>query len=319
MNQLWRNTLCALARSARLKQLAQSRQLGMALARQYTGGSDATAAAALAQRLQQESAIGSSLYFLGEYVASLEDVERNVQAKLAAVSALAARGLELHVSVDPTQVGLMQDRELMRSNLERIASALAAAAQGRPGWHALMLDMEDASVTQTTLDAHAALRAQGLPAAVTVQAYRHRTGADLSALVQAGAMVRLVKGAFPAGPELALQRRDEVHAAYLQHLTTLLSPQALALGVRPVIATHDHRLHAAAIELAQGNGWAPQQYEFEMLLGARNDVARRLAAAGHRVRLYLPFGSDWWPYAMRRIGENPASALILLRGALGRG
>lgn len=312
MNTYWRRVFSRLAGSDRIKTMAQSAGLGRALAHRYCGGADAQAAADAALALRRQG-IACSLFHLGEYVRSPLEVEGNVQAKRAAVAALAAAGLDVHVSVDPTQLGLLQSPAVLSHNLKRIGADLAAAATG-PGRHALMLDMEDAGVTDVTLAAHAELRAAGMPAAVTLQAYRHRTADDLSGLVRTGAMVRLVKGAFPAGPGLALQRRQDVTAAYLAHARTLLSPEARRAGVYPAFATHDTGLQQAIVAMAEHTGWHRDAYEFEMLLGARDEVARSLAQDGRRVRLYVPFGADWWPYAMRRVGENPATLRVLLRG-----
>ncbi len=319
MRTLWRACFARLATAARLKAVAQSHRLGIGLARQYTGGHDAHDATALAQRLYATHGLRASLFHLGEYVADAAAIEAEVHAKCAAAAALGEAGLDVHVSVDPTQIGLLQGRSVFLHHLDRIGDAVAAASRGRPGRHALMLDMEDASVTDATLEAHSRLHTSGRPAAVTLQAYRHRTAIDLEALVNRGAMVRLVKGAFPAGPDLALQRATEVTQAYLAHAATLLSPKARHQGVYPVFATHDHRLHAAIAAQALRHGWEPGEWEFEMLLGARDDVARDLVRQGHRVRLYVPFGEDWWPYAMRRIGENPRSIALVMRGAFRHG
>ena len=318
MNTLWRSCFARLATSPAAKTLAQTHRLGIGLARQYTGGHDAEDAARLARRLHEANGLRASLFHLGEYVADGAAVEAEVAAKCVAAEALGRAGLDVHVSVDPTQIGLLQGRSVFLHHLDRIGETIARASRGLPGRHALMLDMEDASVTDATLEAHARLRAAGRPAAVTLQAYRHRTATDLAALIEAGAMVRLVKGAFPAGPDLALQRAADIAQAYLAHASTLLSPRSRERGVYPVFATHDHRLHEAIIAEAGRQGWAPDEWEFEMLLGARDDVARDLARRGHRVRLYVPFGSDWWPYAMRRIGENPRSLALVLRGAFRR-
>lgn len=317
MDTYWRGLFSRLAGSERWKAWGQSAGVGRALAARYCGGADAQAAADTARRLRDEG-IACSLFHLGEYVRSPMEVERNVQAKRDAVAALAAAGLDVHVSVDPTQLGLLESTDTLAHNLERIGTDLVAAATG-PGRHALMLDMEDASVTDATLAGHDALRAAGIPAAITLQAYRHRTADDLARLIADGAMVRLVKGAFPAGADLALQRREDVTAAFLTHARALLSPAARRAGVYPVFATHDTGLHEAIASFAARAGWPPEAYEFEMLMGARDEVARALAQAGRRVRLYVPFGADWWPYVMRRIGENPSTVRFLLRGVAGHG
>jgi proline dehydrogenase len=131
--------------------------------------------------------------------------------------------------------------------------------------------------------------------------------------VRAGARVRLVQGAFAADSRIAYTRRKDAKANFRSLIEMMLSAQAREKGFYPILATHDDRLQQFAIDLAGRNGWKPGQYEFEMLLGVRSRLAHDLARRGERVRLYLPFGRDWWPYAVRRIGENPRNAMLLAR------
>mgnify|MGYP001627466397 CR=1 FL=1 len=317
MKRHWQAAMIRLAESPRAKRWAQTFAETSSLAKRYVGGAGAGEAVATARRLLDERAIRSSLFYLGEYVNTPELVVENVEAKLAAAAALGPEGLDVHVSVDPTQVGLGLDPELARRNVARIGEAIGEASRGRPGVHCLMLDMEDSGVTDATIAMHAALVEAGAPAALTLQAYRRRTEADLAPLIRSGAKVRLVKGAFAEGPELAFTRRDEIKANSRLLIDRMLSREARDHGFYPIVATHDDRLHAYARERAAANGWAQGEYEFEMLLGVRSDVAEALAAQGERVRLYVPFGRDWWPYAVRRIGENPANAWLLARSAMG--
>ncbi|MBL4614697.1 MAG: proline dehydrogenase family protein [Magnetovibrio sp.] len=177
----------------------------------------------------------------------------------------------------------------------------------------LMFDMEDASVIDDTIALHDGLADQNLPVALTLQAYLKRSEADLKRQIERGAKVRLVKGAFVAGDDIAFTTRTEIKANSRHLIDLMLSVEARETGFYPIIATHDDHVQAYAIEKAQQNGWRSDQYEFEMLLGVRTDVAERMAADGFRVRLYIPFGTDWWPYAIRRIGENPANAVLLAR------
>jgi proline dehydrogenase len=176
-----------------------------------------------------------------------------------------------------------------------------------------MLDMEDAALNDPTIALHDALQDAGLPVALTLQAYLKRTAADLAAQIARGSRVRLVKGAFAAGPAIAYTRRADVKRNMVALIDLMLSAQAKASGFYPIIATHDTRLHEHALERARKNGWRPGEYEFEMLLGVRGNVARDLARRGERVRIHIPFGHDWWPYAVRRIGENPANVWLLAR------
>lgn len=311
--------MIALAESSRIKAWAQSFAATSALARQYVGGTDAAAGVETARALRDGKGLRASLFYLGEYVNTPALVAENVAAKIDVAALLGRTDLDVHVSVDPTQVGHVVDPEAARANVRAIGEAVANAAAARPGVHCLMLDMEDASVTDATIGLHAMLVAAGLPAALTLQAYRRRTEDDLGPLVRAGAKVRLVKGAFAAGPELAFTRQAEIKANSRRLIDLMFSRAARDSGFYPIVATHDDRLHAHARERAAANGWRAGEYEFEMLLGVRSDVATALAAAGERVRLYVPFGRDWWPYAVRRIGENPRNAWLLARSAASRG
>jgi proline dehydrogenase len=219
--------------------------------------------------------------------------------------------------VDPTQIGHILDPKLARRNAFEIAERIAQAARDRPGTHLLMLDMEDSSVVDATLDLHDELRAAGLPVAITLQAYLRRTRDDLDRLIDSGATVRLVKGAFAAQKAIAFTSRTAIKAHSRVLIETMLGAQARASGFLPIVATHDAALQEHAARVAQQNGWDSSRWEIEMLLGVRDDLARAQARAGRRVRLYAPFGSDWWPYAVRRIGENPANARLLARSLLG--
>jgi proline dehydrogenase len=231
---------------------------------------------------------------------------------------LAASPLDLHVSVDPTQIGQMLDPALARRNAFAVAKAIAAAPSEPPRVRAMMLDMEDLSFTDATIALHDELRAAGLPVALTLQAYLRRTEADLSRQIARGAHVRLVKGAFVAGAATSFTRRAEIKANSRRLIDLMFSPPARDSGFYPSIATHDDALQRYAAERAAENGWPDDAWEIEMLLGVRDDLAAALAASGRRVRLYLPFGRDWWPYAIRRIGENPANAALLARSLIAR-
>jgi proline dehydrogenase len=165
---------------------------------------------------------------------------------------------------------------------------------------------------------HDELRDGGLPVALTLQAYLRRTEADLGRQIARGAHVRLVKGAFVAGAATSFTRRGEIKANSRRLIDLMFSPGARDSGFYPSIATHDEALLRYAAERAKANGWPDDAWEIEMLLGVRDRLAAWLAASGRRVRLYLPFGRDWWPYAIRRIGENPANMTLLARSLISR-
>lgn len=313
----WQATMIALARSARITRLMQGSRTGTELARRYVGGGDAAAAVHTGKALMQ-SGIRSSMFYLGEYVDTRELMAENVHAKLDVVQALRPTSLDRHVSIDPTQLGHSIDPSLCLEHTMQIARAVADASRGREGVHCVMLDMEDHSLNEPTIALHDTLKLQGLPVALTLQAYLRRTEADMNVQLRKGSKVRLVKGAFAAGSDRAFTSQAEIKESYRRLLRLMFSREARRSGFYPIVATHDDRLHALAIQLARENDWKPGEYEFEMLLGARPDVTQALATQGERVRLYLPFGRDWWPYAVRRIGENPRNATLLMRSVLGR-
>jgi proline dehydrogenase len=174
-----------------------------------------------------------------------------------------------------------------------------------------MLDMEDLSVLEPTLALLHHLLAQDLPAAITLQARLRRTRDDLAPLLEKPTSVRLVKGAFPLGPEHDYQGSTEISRNFLSLASMMLSPAARKAGFYPSFGTHDDVLAREVIKLARANGWQPDQYEIEFLYGVRTPWQRELRNDGVAVRVYLPFGTDWWPYVMRRIGENPRNLLLV--------
>jgi proline dehydrogenase len=305
--------MIALARSARMKRWMQGSRATSAIATRYVAGESAEKGVVRASELLRQNGLRSSLYYLGEYVDKPELVEQNLAAKIEVAGLLERAGLDVHVSVDPTQIGSMLDQGWARRNAFAIAEAIAAATAGRAGVHALMLDMEDPSFVDATISLHDALDDARLPVAVTLQAYLHRTEADLHSLIKRGSKVRLVKGAFIEGGDVAFVGQPAIKTNSRRLIDLMLSREARDAGFYPIVATHDEKLHAHTIEQARKCGWRADEYEFETLLGLRGDLAASLAAAGQRVRLYVPFGRDCWPYAVRRIGENPRNAWLLAR------
>ena len=319
LRRAWQSAMIALARSGGVTRFVQGSRLGAALARRYVAGRTVEDAFIRAERLASERAIRGSLFYLGEYVSDPAKIEATVAAQLAIVAKLAASPLDLHLSVDPTQIGQMVDPALARRNAFAVGEAIAAGPRNGGRRAALMLDMEDHTFVDATIGLHDALREAGLPAALTLQAYLRRTEADLSRQIARGSHVRLVKGAFAAGAAISFVRRAEIKASSRRLIDLMLSRRAREAGFYPSIATHDDALQRYAAERAAANGWPDGAWEIEMLLGVRDDLAAALAASGRRVRLYLPFGRDWWPYAIRRVGENPGSVTLLARSLASRG
>jgi proline dehydrogenase len=317
MRKLWQRTMIGLARSARARQWAQGSRAGSRLATRFIAGSDIAQAVDRALALWHGSRIRASLFYLGEYVDSPALVERNVAAKVEAARALGRAALDVHVSVDLTQIGHLVDPAAARRNAFAIAEEVARAGHGRPGLHTMMLDMEDPGVIDATIALHDELRVAGLPVAITLQAYLRRTRADLERMVAHGATVRLVKGAFLGNAEIAFPTRAAIKANSRALIELMLGREARCAGFYPIVATHDDRLQAFAARCAAEHEWRDGAWEYEMLLGVRADLARAQARRGASMRVYTPFGEDWWPYALRRIGESPANAWLLARSLAG--
>ncbi|WP_447577440.1 proline dehydrogenase family protein [Achromobacter kerstersii] len=340
MSILQRTTI-ALARSPLMGRTMRAMAARTSLARRFVGGADVDAAVQTALRLRDAHGIRASLFYLGEYVAEPVAIEHNVSQAIEACHALGAAGLDVHVSIDPTAIGFMASDALGTENARRIgaaasaaASATTGAAASAAGWAAdaaaratadsaaphiggaarnwVVLDMEDSGIRDRTCALHRDLLQAGLPAGLTLQARRRRTPEDLAWAIRQGTSLRLVKGAFP---ERALDHagRARIDQAYLDAAGIMLSHEARESGFYPVFGTHDDRLAGAIMTLARERGWAPDAFEFEMLYGVRPDWQLALRGLGYNVRVYLPFGADWWPYAIRRVGENPRNAWLLAR------
>lgn len=313
---LFQKTAIALARSPGAGRAMRALAARTSLARRFVGGADVEAAVRTAARLREAHGIRASLFYLGEYVADPAAIEHNTQQAMQACAALGRAGLDVHVSIDPTAIGYMRDDALGRGNARRIAAAARQAAGGGRDW--VVLDMEDSGLRERTCALHAELLGAGLPAGLTLQARRRRTPVDLAWAIGQRTSLRLVKGAFP---ERALDHAGRAHIdqAYLDAAAIMLSPQARAAGFLPVFGTHDDRLAGAIMALARERGWGADKFEFEMLYGVRPDWQLALRRLGYAVRVYLPFGADWWPYAVRRVGEHPRNAWLLARSLAAEG
>jgi proline dehydrogenase len=315
MAGLWQRTCIALARSEGLKARIQSSGVLSVLARRFVAGADVQAALDTTAHLR-EAGIEASLFYLGEYVADSARIARNIQEIQALMNAAARQGRNLHVSIDPSAVGYAVSDELGQTHARALGRTLRD--MDVPGRKVLMLDMEDSSFVERTLALHDQLRDEGVPVAVTLQAYLRRSVDDARRLARAGGHVRIVKGAFAGQGDEAHTRRADVEAAFLRLVDVLLEPESLAAGAFSSYATHNEELIAAIAERLERARVPRERYEFEMLLGVRPPLQREQVAADHPLRLYVPYGTDWWPYTVRRIGENPANIRFLLMALFGR-
>ena len=245
---------------------------------------------------------------LGEEIGAIGDAESIRDAYIAVLDAISANGLDGGVSVKPTGLGLHIDRDACRDLIGGIAEH--AAARGT----VVEIDMEDSSTTTDILAVYHELRAQGHEnLGIVLQAMLKRTPTDIDALAALAPRVRICKGIYVEPPAVALQGFDEVRAAWVAALERLLE-----IGAYPAIATHDASLIEQATERVRAAGITPDAYEFQMLLGVRPGLGDELVRNGHPVRVYVPFGSRWYEYSVRRLRENPGLARSVARGTLAR-
>jgi proline dehydrogenase len=230
------------------------------------------------------------------------------QRYLETLDALVAAGLDRNVSLKLTQLGLAIDRDLAKTNLERVAEHAAK----HDGF--VRIDMEDSSTTNATLAVHRRVWATHGNIGVVIQSCLRRSPGDIDALNADGVRVRLCKGAYRERRELAYTTRAEIDGAF-----DSLAERLLRKGTYPAFATHDERLVRRVIALAKALRVNADRFEFQMLYGIRRDLQDGLLDAGYTVRVYVPFGQEWYPYFMRRLAERPANLMFLVPGIPGRG
>lgn len=249
-----------------------------------------------------------TLDHVGEFVASMQQAEAAAEVYRTLLDHIGTEGLPAGISVKPTQLGLLLDPE----GCARLVADLAARA-GSAGVH-VTLDMEDHPLVEPTVSLVEQTQAAGHGnVGCAVQSYLHRTAEDVRRLTAAGASLRLCKGAYAEPEHVAFQRKVDVDRAYLEDARYLL-----AHGHEPRFATHDHRLVAAIKRSAAQLGRDRSSYEFQMLYGIRTDMQQALIADGYRLRIYLPFGTEWFPYFTRRLAERPANLLFFARALVDR-
>lgn len=311
---LWQKMMIALATNSRAKRWMQRSRKMTNLASRFVGGQSADEGSSRAEQLLLQQGKRSSLFYLGEYVQDQKEISKTVHELEKIIKRLAAKSLDIHISIDPTQIGLMNKVTEFKNNAIHLSKLIKEHSSGDPASSDfLMIDMEDGTVTQTTLDVYHFLHEKGLPCAVTLQAYLHRTKSDLQKIIATGGKVRLVKGAFAESASIAYTRRDKINASYFSLAQKMLSSEAKANSFYPIFATHDEQMIYKISDYARDNGWENNAYEFEFLLGVRENLQDDLVKHGHKLRLYVPFGTEWWAYSVRRVGESPRNGVFLLR------
>ena len=301
-----RSTLLTLSHRKSLGRLATRVPITRPMVRRFICAETLDEALPAICRLRDEG-MRTTVDVLGESVSEEADARAAAARYLAVLDALAASGLDRNVSLKPTQMGLAIDPGLAR---ETIGSIVARATELGAF---IRIDMEDHTTTDSTLALWREVRPDtwrdgGADVGLVIQAALRRSDDDIEAIIAEGGRVRLCKGAYKEPSSVAYGDKADVDAAYERQMLRLVRA-----GRYPALATHDVRLIRRAIEVAKAEGIARDAFEFQMLFGIRRDVQEQLVGAGWRVRTYVPFGSQWYPYFMRRLAERPANVSFILR------
>ena len=304
---LLRSTFIALSRNQPLRSFMERSRIGARLSSRFIAGMTLDGAIRAAEAVNRQG-IAVTLDSLGESVASELEAHRAAEVYHQLLDAIAARRLDANISVKLTQMGLQQSPRLA----EAIAGSLAQHAHTLGNF--VRIDMEDSPVTQVTLDIvrrlHARADLRG-SIGVVIQAYLYRSEADIEQLLADGIRVRLCKGAYKEPAEVAFPHKADVDRNFVK-----LSHKLLDSPVYHALATHDENMISAVKAFVRRCGIDRTHFEFQMLYGVRRDLQRKLVEEGYRVRVYVPFGSEWYPYFMRRLAERPANVLFLAKNFL---
>ena len=303
-----RRALLSASRNATIERALKAQPVTRAVVDRFVAGEDTEDAVRVTRGLVHDG-LQVSLDLLGEDTTETSQAHAVTKAYLVLLGRLADEGLTsgAEVSVKLSAVGQALDHPLCLDNARQIVEAATRAGT------TVTFDMEDHTTTDATLATLAEVRQDFPETGAVIQSYLRRSAGDVEDLIRARARVRLCKGAYKEPEAVAYQAKKDVDLAYVRLLVRLM-----AEGAYPMVATHDPRLIAIADTLARRHDRAPGSYEFQMLFGIRPAEQRRLVAAGDRVRIYVPFGTEWYGYLVRRLAERPANVGFFLRALASR-
>ena len=299
----------SLSESRSLRAVAERSSLGRRISGRFVAGTQVADVVRAAYAVNQMG-LGVSIDNLGENVTNSEEARTSGQLYHELLDEIGARKLNANISLKLTHMGLDVDEKLAR---EQVSGLVAKAASMTPH-NFVRVDMEGSPYTQRTLDfvqeLHREPGNQGCVGAV-IQSYMHRAENDVENLLAAGIRIRLCKGAYKEPPEIAFQEKSEVDANYVKLMKTLMKS-----GIYHGLATHDESIINQAKAFATRENIPRDAFEFQMLYGIRRDLQQRLARDGWHIRVYIPFGTEWYPYFMRRLAERPANVFFIARHML---
>jgi proline dehydrogenase len=296
-----RALLLELAKSSRLRRWITSNSATRRMASRFVPGEE-LAPAIEAVRASNRAGMSASLDHLGENVVTGDDAERARASYTEALERIAADGVDANVSLKLTHLGLDLGEDFCAEQLRIVV--------GRAGELAnfVRVDMEGSAYTERTLRMVHQARAESAAVGTVIQAYLYRSEEDIRALLGIGCRIRLVKGAYKEPSRIAFRSKKDVDANFIKLMKILLPS-----GIYHALATHDPKMIEAAIRFAAEQNITKDKFEFQMLYGIRTDLQQQLVRQGYRVRVYIPFGKDWFPYFMRRLAERPANLIFFAK------
>ncbi len=306
-----RSGLIALSRSRKLGRFISSNPVAWRGASRFIAG-ETIAEAVAAVRELNDSGLDVTLDFLGENVDSRAAAEASAAAYTEALDAIRAGGLRSGISLKLTALGLDLGEDIATALLRSVLEHAATGGEPLP----VTVDMEGSAYTDATHRIFRRVQADHPHVGTVIQSYLHRSAADVAELVRVGARVRLVKGAYFEPPEIAFQERAEVDAELIRLIGMMLAESARANGAFAEVGTHDEAIIDWTRQHALDNSISNDAFEFQMLFGIRRDLQRSLVANGYRMRTYVPYGTQWYPYFMRRLAERPENVSFIVRSVL---
>ncbi len=306
-----RTALIALSKNKAIQDLIVRIPVSRKMARRFIAGETLEAAIAAVKALNAQGML-ATLDHLGENVSSEIEAVAAADEYLVALDALFAAQVKSNVSVKLTQMGLDLGDDFCLENVSRIVAKAAELG------NFVRIDMEGSPYTERTIGIYRRLRARYNNVGLVVQAYLHRTQADVEALIDEGiGHFRLCKGAYDEPAAIAYRERPRVTQAMNDLVRTCMAPEARAKGAYAAVASHDEEVVNFARAYAYQHDAPVDAYEFQMLYGIRRELQTNLVKRGHKVRIYVPYGTHWYPYFMRRLAERPANLLFFLRALVG--
>jgi proline dehydrogenase len=285
------------------RKLVAGTRMGRAVARRFVAGDTLEEAIAAARQLNADG-MAVSLDHLGEHVAVIGEAEAATQSYLACLTAIRDAGVDANISVKLTQLGMGLDDDIALGNLRRLAHTASSIGA------TVTVDMEESAFTAVTIDLYEQVQREEGNLGIAIQAYLHRSAADIDRILPLGGHIRLCKGAYAEHEDIAYTTGSAVDASFDRLAVRLMGSG----DVTPAIATHDDDRIEPVLAMAHRR---TSPWEFQMLYGVRRDRQAELVAKGHHLRVYVPYGVAWYPYLTRRLAERPANLTFFARALVG--